>query len=181
MRLFTGLSINPSVVERLYDLLRPLMPKARLQWSPPSNFHVTTKFLGEWPEEKLKLVVDALERMRKPGPFTIEVERLGVYPNPYSPRVLWAGIRAPQGLAQLAHDTDEALAAVGVPREKRVYSPHITLARIKPDSPVRVVKDALEKYAGMQFGATEEKEFHLYQSRPAAGGSVYEKLSTFAL
>ena len=81
MRLFTGLSLAPPVVEHLYDLLRPLIPRLRLQWSPPENFHLTTKFLGEWPEEKLKLVVDALERMRKPGPFVLEVERLGLFPN----------------------------------------------------------------------------------------------------
>jgi 2'-5' RNA ligase len=181
MRLFTGLSLAPTVVDQMYDLLRPFIPRIRLQWSPPENFHLTTKFLGEWPEEKLKLVVDALERMRKPGPFSVEVERLGLFPNPYSPRVLWAGVRAPQALAQLAHDTDEALAEVGVPREKRAYTPHLTLARIRPDSPLKQVRALLEANAAACFGLSEARDFHLYLSRPAPGGSKYEKLVTFAL
>jgi len=169
------------VVERLGDLLRQLKPKARLQWSSPENFHITTKFLGEWPEDKMKLVLGALEEMRKPGAFSLEIERLGFFPNPYSPRLLWAGVRAPQALAQLAHDTDEALGIVGVPREKRAYSPHLTLARIKPDAPLKQLRDALATSAVVRFGASEVRDFHLFLSRPAAGGSIYEKLATFAL
>ncbi len=181
MRLFTGISIAPGVVERLYNLLAPLKAKARLQWTPPENFHVTTKFLGEWPDEKLKLILEALHNMPKPAPFALDVERLGFFPNPYSPRVLWAGVRAPQALAQLAHDTDAALSAVGVPAEKRAYSPHVTLARIKPDSPLKSIRDVLEKNLATAFGSTEVARFHLYLSRPASGGSLYEKIATFAL
>jgi 2'-5' RNA ligase len=181
VRLFTGLSLAQPVVDQLYDLLRPFIPKIRLQWSPPENVHLTTKFLGEWPEEKLKLVMDTLERMRKPGPFSLEIQRLGLFPNDYSPRVLWAGVRAPQALAQLAHDTDETLAGIGVPREKRAYTPHLTVARMRPDSPVKLVRDLLESNAAACFGPSEVRDFHLYLSRPAPGGSKYEKLGTFAL
>lgn len=181
MRLFTGISIAPPAVEKLSALLQPLHSKTRLQWSPPENLHITTKFLGEWPEEKLKQVIEALQKFRKPGAFDITIERLGFFPNSYSPRVLWAGVRAPQTLARLAHETDEALSAVGVPPEKRAYSPHVTLARIKPDSATKAIQDLVEKNAGAQFGESETGEFHLFLSRPAPGGSIYEKLATFAL
>jgi RNA 2',3'-cyclic 3'-phosphodiesterase len=181
VRLFTGIAIAPGVVERLSELLRPLASRARLQWSPPENFHITTKFLGEWPEQKLRLVLEALEKMPKPAPFTIEIERLGFFPNAYSPRVLWAGVRAPQALAELAHTTDEALSAVGVAREARVFSPHLTLARIKPDSPLKSIRDTLIQNALTRFGASEASTFHLYLSRPQAGGSVYERIATFPL
>ena len=181
VRLFTGVSIAPAVIESLDRLLGSLRPKARLQWTPPANFHVTTKFLGEWPAEKLQSVVDALQAMPKPAAFTLEIERLGFFPNAYSPRVLWAGVRAPQNLTQLARDTDRVLSAIGVPAEKRSYSPHLTLARIKPDSPLTAIRDVLEANAAASFGPTPVNEFHLYLSRPASGGSVYEKLATFAL
>ncbi len=181
MRLFTGISISPGVVESLAKLLNPLRTKARLQWTPPENFHVTTKFLGEWPVETLQTVIDALHNLHKPGAFAFDIERLGCFPNVYSPRVLWAGVRAPQALAQLAHDTDAALRQVGVPAEKRAYSPHLTLARIKPDSPLAPIREILQVHAGAEFGETHVTEFHLYVSRPASGGSVYEKLVTFPL
>jgi 2'-5' RNA ligase len=181
VRLFTGIAIAPGVVERLSDLLQPLKAKARLQWSPPENFHITTKFLGQWPEEKLGLVTDALRKMPKPGPFTIEIERLGFFPNSYSPRVLWAGVRAPQALVELARNTDEALSKVGVPGETRPFSPHLTLARIKPDAPLKMIREALTKNSSASFGSSDATAFHLYLSRPQAGGSVYEKLATFPL
>ncbi len=181
MRLFTGLSIAPTVVDRLADLLNPLRSKVRLQWTPPENFHVTTKFLGEWPQENLQPVIDALHNLHKPAPFTLEIERLGCFPNLYSPRVLWAGVRAPQALAQLAHDTDAALRQVGVPAEERAYSPHLTLARIKPDSALAPIRELLQVHAIEEFGETNVTNFHLYVSRPASGGSVYEKLATFPL
>ncbi len=163
----------------LTDLLRPLQLKARLQWTPPENLHVTTKFLGEWPSEKLQLVLDALREVPKPAAFAMAVERLGFFPNPYSPRVLWAGVRAPQALAQLAHDTDRALKAVGVPAETRAYSPHVTLARVKPASALDDLRAAVAKHESAEFGWMEVTAFHLYLSRPAPGGSVYEKQATF--
>jgi 2'-5' RNA ligase len=53
MRLFVGLDLPPATVGSLEALLNRLRPAARIQWSPPVNLHITTKFIGEWPEEKL--------------------------------------------------------------------------------------------------------------------------------
>src|SRR5579884_2491547 len=51
MRLFTGLDLPAEIVGNLKSLLRRLQPEAPINWSPPENLHVTTKFIGEWPEE----------------------------------------------------------------------------------------------------------------------------------
>ena len=60
----------------------------------------------------------------------MHIQRVGFFPNPHSPRIFWCGIEAP-GLDELAADTDAATAALGIEREKRAFSPHLTLARIK--------------------------------------------------
>ena len=60
MRLFTGLNLSGEVIRNLERLLDRLRPTARIQWSPPRNLHITTKFIGEWPEERLDEMKSAL-------------------------------------------------------------------------------------------------------------------------
>ena len=130
MRLFTGLDLPAEVVRNLEKLLEELRPTARIQWSPPANLHITTKFIGEWPEERLDELKSALAGVPGRAGIPLHIHKVGFFPNPHSPRVFWCGIEAP-GLAELAADTDRATAALGVESEKRAFSPHLTLARIK--------------------------------------------------
>src|SRR5262249_40717769 len=60
MRLFIGLDVPPDVVGKLEALLDRLRPAARINWCAPSNLHITTKFIGEWPEERLDELKTAL-------------------------------------------------------------------------------------------------------------------------
>ena len=122
MRLFTGLDLPGDVVANLEELLRRLKPTARIQWSPPANLHVTTKFIGEWPEERLGELKAALAGLPgRDADSRCGSGGVGFFPNPHSPRIFWCGIEAP-GLAELAADTDSATAALGIaPREARPF------------------------------------------------------------
>ena len=53
MRLFTALDLPPDVLLRLERLLAALRPEASIKWSPLDNLHITTKFIGEWPEKRV--------------------------------------------------------------------------------------------------------------------------------
>src|SRR5437016_7362946 len=130
MRLFTGLDLPPDVIRNLEELVERLRPAARIQWSSPANLHVTTKFIGEWPEERLPELETALRGLASRDPVQVVIRGLGFYPNAHSPHVFWCGIEA-GGLDTLAADTDAATALLGVARETRPFSPHLTLARIK--------------------------------------------------
>src|SRR5689334_188813 len=84
MRLFTGLDLPPEVVESLERLLKKLRPTAHVQWSPPENLHITTKFIGEWPDEKLDELKTALAGVESRGPIQVHIRRVGFFPNPHS-------------------------------------------------------------------------------------------------
>src|SRR5262245_12572159 len=129
MRLFTALDLPDAIVRELERLVERLRPTARIHWSLPANMHITTKFIGEWPDARLEEVRQALAGMPPAGPIPVAVRGLGFFPNPRSPRVFWCGIEAPE-LGALAANTESALAGIGVPREDRAFSPHLTLARI---------------------------------------------------
>jgi len=180
MRLFTALDLPHEIVASLEELLRALKPRAKISWSRPENLHVTIKFIGEFPEDRLGKLKQALAGVPRPGSLPVHIRRVGFHPNPHAPHNFWCGIEAP-GLEKLASDTDAATSALGVARETRAFSPHLTLARIKDRVPMQPLREAIAALPSLEFGQFEARSFYLYQSRMQPGGSVYTKLSEFPL
>ena len=183
MRLFTGLDLPGEVVRNLEALVARLSPTTRIHWSPPANLHVTTKFIGEWPEDRLAELQAALAALKARPAIEVAVAKVGFYPNERAPRVFWCGIEAPT-LDVLAADTDAATAALGVARENRPYSPHLTLARIAPlrtrdRVDLRPLHSALAGAGPLDFGRFTARSFFLYRSQLSPAGSVYTKLAEF--
>ena len=181
MRLFTAIDLPAEIRNHLDELIGRLRPFARINWSPAANLHITTKFIGEWPSDRLPQLGEALVALPKSGAISIRVGELGFFPNPKSPRVFWAGVKASQQLALLAADTDKAVAALGAPSETRPYSPHLTLARIKDPAGLRNFHAEVEKLGQPEFGSFAADRFYLYLSKPGPKGSVYTKLSEFPI
>lgn len=113
------------------------------------------------------------------APVSIGISGIGWLPNPHSPRVLFAGVRA-EGLADAAAAADEAVARLGVARENRDFKPHLTLARIKESSvPLAPVRQAIARLDNTEFGMFTAKEFYLYVSETGPAGSIYTQLAEF--
>lgn len=179
MRLFTALDLPDEIVARLEQLIARLKLAARIHWSPAANLHVTTKFIGEWPEERLDELKKSLASIPSRPSIETHIHRLGFFPNPKSPRNFRCGIDAP-GLAELASDTDAATAALGIRSEKRAYSPHLTLARIKERLDLRPLHHRISE-EDLDFGRFQARSFFLYRSQLRPSGSVYTKLAEFPL
>jgi 2'-5' RNA ligase len=178
MRLFTGIQIAPHVLDNLGRTLLELRPLAQINWSPVENLHITSKFIGEWPERRLAELESALAAVPPFAAITINVARFGFFPNPHHPKVLFAGVHAGPALAGLAKQIEEALAHLGCPREERPYSPHLTLARLKNDN-IRDLREHIAIMKNADFGSFEATEFHLYLSKTGPAGSIYTKLASY--
>jgi 2'-5' RNA ligase len=186
MRLFTGLPIPPHIIAPIGSALKQLRQSADLRWSPLENLHITTKFIGEWPDARLPELESTLTAMPKPGAFSVVMARFGYLPNPHHPKIFFAGVHADAGLAELAERTDKTLASLGVKPETHSYTPHLTLARVGHAlGPVQALRERIAHLtvegADFNFGAFTANEFHLYQSKTSPAGSVYSKLSTYPL
>jgi RNA 2',3'-cyclic 3'-phosphodiesterase len=178
MRLFTAIDLPGEVLRNLEDLLIKLRPTARIQWSPPANLHITTKFIGEWPDARLDELSAALAELPSRAAIPVGIRRVGFFPNPHSPRVFWCGIEAP-GLEALTTDTDQATAALGIASEARAFSPHLTLARIKERLDLQPLREAIAALPSLDFGQFAARSFFLYQSKLRPTGSVYTKLREY--
>jgi 2'-5' RNA ligase len=187
MRLFTGLSIPSYICGALDGVLKELRSVVPLRWTPAENLHITSKFVGEWPESRTPELEGALASMDSAGEFEVTVARFGFLPNPHRPKIFFAGVRGEVGLAALAARTDAALAQLGVRTENRPYTPHLTLARIDN---ARIGNEDIgalrERIAAMpperfEFGSFAVREFHLYLSKAGPAGSAYSRLATYPL
>jgi 2'-5' RNA ligase len=178
MRLFTGLDLPDDVVGNLERLLGELRPAARIAWSKPANLHITTKFIGEWPEERLDELKRELAAVPERAAIEVAVAKVGFFPNARAPRVFWCGVEG-QGLERLAADTDAATARLGIEPEHRPFSPHLTLARIKERVDLSALDAAIAGLDAQELGRFTASRFFLYRSRLQPGGSVYTKLSEF--
>jgi len=177
MRLFTAIDIPDAIASKLGAVIDRLRPKAKLSWTSVEKMHITMKFIGEWPEDRLDEMKRSLAGVRATGGIEITVRGLGWYPNPRDPHVFWAGVEAGDDLRSLAKATDQAVHAIGVPLDSREYSPHLTLARIRKRVYMGALTKEAEKLERTDFGSFRATDFYLYLSRAGA----YTKLAGFAL
>jgi len=194
MRLFIALDIDHAIRERIARFLeevRGFAPDAR--WVRPESLHVTLKFIGEKPTEKVDEIKHVLAGVRGDA-FDLSFRGFGFFPNPKAARVFWIGIQSDDRLSALAGAVDAATSALGIPKEDHPFSPHLTLARggghsgapgwRKGDAPNRNFRLLQEKLTALplpEFGTMTAREFFLYQSELMRGGSRYTKLASFEL
>jgi 2'-5' RNA ligase len=179
MRLFTAIDLPVEMLLRLERLLSVLRPEALIKWSPLDNLHITTKFVGEWPEQRLEELHGVLASLTPRETFEIQVHDLGWFPSDRSPRVLWAGIHAGPELKQLMVETEERLLTLGIAKEEKEANPHLTLARIKNPAPLRSLRKKVEELQPADLGTFSVRHFCLFRSDPGSNASVYRKLREY--
>jgi 2'-5' RNA ligase len=118
-------------LEALQRILRPACPGWR--WVRPGNLHLTLRFLGEVDGETDRAArVRWREASARVGPFRLEFDAVGSFPDRGRPRVLWIGLREspPSGrLPRLADGIETAARVSGFDPSRRPFRPHLTLAR----------------------------------------------------
>jgi 2'-5' RNA ligase len=182
VRVFVALDIPEDVRRALGAFIARLAPLGRgARWTRAESLHVTLKFIGEVAEEKVGAIRDALSRIPAMAPVEMRFRGTGFFPNARRPRVFWAGIEAGPELAALAEAVEAALEPLGIPRERREFKPHLTLARFKSDEGLPELRDELARAGAAEFGAASAAAFHLYQSILRPAGAEYVRQASFPL
>jgi 2'-5' RNA ligase len=135
IRAFIAIPLPTPLLDRLVALQRRLerkTPPRSVRWVRGEGIHLTLKFLGDTPTEKLPEIEQALAVVARHAPTcTFTAEGLGCFPNIRRPRVVWVGVNEPAGrLEALQNAIEEVMTPFGYPPEKRGFSPHLTLGRI---------------------------------------------------
>ncbi len=165
MRIFVALDLDEEIRKRIQQFVDEVRGFApSARWIMPESLHITLKFIGEKPELLVNQIDGALGQLAEPG------------------------------LSELAQKIEHSLANLGIPKEDRAFSPHLTLARAsggsaapgwrKGDKPKRQFADLqqrLEQSPPTNFGTMTAQEFFLYRSQLSPKGSRYTKIAQYCL
>ncbi len=182
MRAFIAINLSDEIrraIARLQEALRGKTPSAGLRWVEPDRIHLTVKFLGEIDEARIGDVTEALGRFTGPlRPFDVRVRGIGAFGERGPVRVVWVGVEDPDGGLGRCHACcEDAMAGLGVPREDRPFSAHLTLARNKKPKNSHAIRAALSGHDRFEAGTLRADHLTLYQSSLTPAGPVYQALS----
>jgi 2'-5' RNA ligase len=181
VRLFVALDIPAEVRRSIGDMIARLRDVARgARWVRAEGVHVTLKFIGEMPAERVAAIEAALRGARVAAPVEASFRGAGFFPNERHPRVFWAGVDASPNLSELAGDVDQRLSGLGIPAEEREFRAHLTLARFKSEDGLPRLREEIKKLEPFDFGSMRATEFYLFQSQLGPGGAKHTKLASFS-
>ena len=147
MRLFIAIDLPDEWKAALEDMQKSIEWLGRgVKWTKPRGMHLTLKFLGDVPDEQINDVIAGLERACEgTAPFKMRMKGTGCFPSPNRPRVYWAGLNGGKLLLALQERVEQEISPLGFPREKRDFTPHLTIARIKePIGKERITRAVLD-------------------------------------
>lgn len=175
MRLFVALAL-PDMVAKSLEMLQSGVPGAR--WQIREQMHLTLRFIGEVDGRDAASIDDALASIEAP-PFAMELKSVGSFGGKYA-RDLWAGVKPCDALMHLQRKIESALQRAGVEPDRRKYTPHVTLARLRGAQNGHIM-DYLTDHALYASGEFRVDTFILYSSQLTPNGSRYRAEKAYKL
>lgn len=184
IRTFIAFDLPDDILEIIGETQKKLNKNGlRLKWLPVSNIHLTIKFIGDMPINRVENVTEMMAvSAGNFGPISIFARSMGVFPGLRRPNVLWLGIDgALDRLVTFQQALDTNLASIGLPPEKRPFRGHLTIGRVKGKINTEQLKDGLRFYYDFQTRRFALKEIKLYQSELKPTGAEYTCLKSVSL
>lgn len=179
LRLFIAVDLPERLRQDVTSMCKDV---TNARWTNPAQLHITLRFMGKTPEERLGEMRRRLAMVRHP-PFALALAGVGIFPEsapPTKARVLWLGFADPQALGTLKRAIDDRLGDIAPPEERTGFSPHLTLARFsrRPDATLARLLDRVRAYRSASWTVTH---FHLYRSTVSSVGARHALIDSLAL
>lgn len=175
IRTFVAVEMPDPVREQFRDVEDRLRrADAHVKWVEPQNIHVTLKFLGDVAEDRIEKIFQSVEEGTQGlASFDIRLSQLGAFPNLRQPRVVWIGVEeGKEQLAELQKRVEDSIARQGFPREKRKFSPHLTIGRVKSSRGTNELVEAIQA-TPFESESFEINEVVVMESTLTPEGPIY--------
>lgn len=182
-RLFTAIPVHLTDESRqTIKLIQWEMRDDKIKWVHLDNTHLTLKFFGETPENRIDDICEALyDATIGTEPFTLRMERLGIFGSRYKPKVIWLGFEENQEIIRLQKNILKELEKIDVYEDRQNFVPHLTIGRIKFIKHKRFFQETIDKYKDVFSQGNDINAFHLFESILKPTGPQYEIIESFSL
>jgi len=185
MRCFIAIEL-PSKIKQEMERIQEVLRNSRAvdaSWTRPEGMHLTLKFLGDVPEQRLPEITSSLRSgLEKAEQLRLEGTGVGTFPDPKNARVVWIGVSGETArLAILQSAVEDVLAAIGFDQEKRAFFPHLTLCRIKFIRSREAWLKALENVSTGTLPSFAVEKVSVMKSELRPSGAVYTEIGAIAL
>jgi len=182
-RLFVAVKIVPDEnFLKSYVALRHVLQLEKISWVKPENFHITLKFLGKTPEDKLSEIRLALQQAAEQIPcFSMKMTGTGIFGSAYKPRVLWFGVENNTAIHQLGETVLNNLDKAGFPRDRQNFVPHLTIGRINRIEHKKIFQEAIATHRDDFLQDVPVNRIILYESLLKPSGVIYRVVMEFSL
>jgi 2'-5' RNA ligase len=149
-----------------------------IKWVRPQNIHLTLKFLGDTDTALTARIVAAMTSAAEDCPgASLAAKDIGVFPDLKRPRVIWAGVNGQlEVLEDLQRALDDHLVDLGLPRDRRTFSAHLTLGRVKGKIVSDRMKAAIDGSKEFESEPFEADRIVLFKSELRPAGAVYTQV-----
>ena len=182
IRSFIAIEIPETILQKfaIVTNLLPVGQSGGIRWIHPSNIHLTLRFLGNISPNDL----DGLGRILngitiKHSVFKVTIQKVGAFPNRYSPRIVWVGVDPTPELLQIQDEIETQLTQMDYKSENRPFTPHVTIGRVsdhfKQVNP-SLISEILARFQNEYFGSYFANEIKLFRSELRPTGAIYSTL-----
>lgn len=178
IRAFLSIEIEDRVLLSQIQKTQQRLDKssAKMKIVEIGNIHFTLRFFGDTPIERSVEIKNCLNEFRI-APFEVEIAGVGSFPNKRRPRTVWIGVtKNAFEVSKLKSEIDNSLVDIGYKLEKRKYTPHATIARIRHVTDSKGIADNLEDLAGEVIGKMTISHVTMMKSTLTPAGPIYESL-----
>jgi 2'-5' RNA ligase len=185
VRLFMGIELDDAVTAAAADAalvlksrLGSVAPGFTARWIDRANLHITLWFVGEVVDDRRAAITEAIRSPFDVAPFRLDLRGAGGFPPSGAPRVLWIGTTTgTEPMRELYRRIEKRLVPLGFAAERRPYTPHLTIARVKDPGRAsgRDIRQAMAAVPAV-CGETAVRAVTLFRSRLSPRGATYEPL-----
>ena len=176
LRLFIAIEIPETISDNLSSTINEIKDSNdKVKWIKGCNMHITLKFLGDVEKSKVNSIKDVLLSCSvNRSSFNSVVKGFGMFLSGKVPKVMWTGVSSgDREIKKLFYDLEDELAKIGFAKEKRSYTPHITIGRVKKIYNPVFFSSKISKYNEKIFGNFKVDSISLIESAISKEGAVY--------
>jgi 2'-5' RNA ligase len=178
MRIFIGIKLDDTVLKEIEKFLKPFKKIASpIKWTKPENIHVTLKFIGEVSPDKYSRIETQLDNADfKTGSIILNIAGCGKFGKGRDMSIFWIGLDKNEKLEDLYNRIETTLKKAGIPKEERIFKPHLTVARNKKNFNFKSFFEQIDDNRDRPIAEQRVTGFQVFESRLTPEGPIYTLL-----